>query len=246
MGVIHLGPLSALPGTCIVLCALAMLYDPGGTCTVLAYRPAHYCLRPKLEYRLPLVVLTRLNRFTLSHYGSRTPLSTLHAGLTASHARLSTGCLLGFAGSGLSPDYTIHAELAHNFRTLTPHRGLSIRRLYGFRLQRRHKKWRRRRRTSPAQRYYIPPEGGALNPSGRRQPVPDRTFGAQGQRPGGAINPHARKGVSTFGNTGRHRPDPDPNRAAGLSKGRRAAPFVSRETFLKNAARLYDALRFYQ
>ena len=118
MGVIHLGPLSALPGTCIVLCALAMLYDPGGTCTVLAYRPAHYCLRPKLEYRLPLVVLTRLNRFTLSHYGSRTPLSTLHAGLTASHARLSTGCLLGFAGSGLSPDYTIHAELAHNLRTL--------------------------------------------------------------------------------------------------------------------------------
>ena len=116
-----------------------MLYDPGGTCTVLAYRPAHYCLRPKLEYRLPLVVLTRLNRFTLSHYGSRTPLSTLHAGLTASHARLSTGCLLGFAGSGLSPNYTIHAELAHNlrtlgatapsnFRTLKPHRGLSIRR----------------------------------------------------------------------------------------------------------------------
>ena len=139
MGVIHLGPLSALPGTCIVLRALAMLYDPGGTCTVLAYRPAHYCLRLKLEYRLPLVVLSRLNRFTLSHYGSRTPLSTLHAGLTASHARLSTGCLLGFAGSGLSPDYTVHAELAHNFRTLgatapsnfrtlKPHRGLSIRR----------------------------------------------------------------------------------------------------------------------
>ena len=95
-----------------------MLYDPGGTCTVLAYRPAHYCLRPKVEYRLPLVVLSRLNRFTLSHYGSRTPLSTLHAGLTASHARLSTGCLLGFSGSGLSPDYTIHAELAHTLRTL--------------------------------------------------------------------------------------------------------------------------------
>ena len=117
MGVIHLGPLSALPGTCIVLRALAMLYDPGGTCTVLAYRPVHFCLRPKLGYRLPHNVLTRLNRFTLSHYGSRTPLSTLHAGLTASHARLSTGCLLGFAGSGLSPDYTIHAELAHNLRT---------------------------------------------------------------------------------------------------------------------------------
>ena len=38
------------------------------------------------------------------------------------------------------------------------------------------------RRTSPAQRYYIPPEGGALNPSGRRQPVPDRTLGAQGRK----------------------------------------------------------------
>ena len=118
-------------------------------------------------------------------------------------------------------------------------------RLYGFRRQRRHKKWRPKgRRTSPARtvsqpigkpfngqakgllwltwrsyagppQYFIPPEGGALNPSGRRQPVPDRTLGAQGQRPGGAINPHARKGVSTFGNTGKHRsgPGPDPDRA---------------------------------
>ena len=55
-------------------------------------------------------------------------------------------------------------------------------RLYGFRRQRRHKKWRRRRRTSPVERYFIPPEGGALNPSGRRQPVPDRTLGAQGRK----------------------------------------------------------------
>ena len=36
--------------------------------------------------------------------------------------------------------------------------------------------------TSPAQRYYIPPEGGALKPSGRRQPVPDRTLAAQGRK----------------------------------------------------------------
>ena len=86
-------------------------------------------------------------------------------------------------------------------------------RLYGFRRQRRYKKWRRRRRTSPAQRYYITPEGGALNPSGRRQPVPDRTLGAQGQRPGGAINPRPRKRASTFGNTRKHRPGPDPDRA---------------------------------
>ena len=92
-------------------------------------------------------------------------------------------------------------------------------RLYGFRRQRRHKKWRRRRRTSPVERYFIPPEGGALNPSGRRQPITGRTLGAQGQRPGGWLNPHARQGVSTFGNTGKHRlgpgPGPDPDRAEG-------------------------------
>ena len=84
-------------------------------------------------------------------------------------------------------------------------------RLYDFRHQRRYKKWRRRRRTSPAgtvsqpigkpfngqakgllwltwrpyagpPQYYITPEGGALNPSGRRQPVPDRTLAAQGRK----------------------------------------------------------------
>ena len=164
MGVIHLGPLSALPGTCIVLRALAMLYDPGGTCTVLAYRPVHFCLRPKLGYRLPLVVLSRLNRFTLSHYGSRTPLSTLHAGLTASHARLSTGCLLGFAGSGLSPDYTIHAELAHTLRTLgTKSRQPSHRRC----VQGRYRNPQRRRRYRPPERseHNLPPSGGH-NPRG--------------------------------------------------------------------------------
>ena len=37
-------------------------------------------------------------------------------------------------------------------------------RLYGFRRQRRYKKWSRRRRTSPAQRYYITPEGGSPQP----------------------------------------------------------------------------------
>ena len=34
----------------------------------------------------------------------------------------------------------------------------------GFRRQRRHKKWRQRRRTSPAQRYYITPEGESPQP----------------------------------------------------------------------------------
>ena len=37
------------------------------------------------------------------------------------------------------------------------------------------------------------PRAKALNPSGRRQPVPDRTLGAQGQRPGGAINPRGER-----------------------------------------------------
>ena len=110
--------------------------------------------------------------------------------------------------------------------------------------QRRYKKWRRRRHTSPAgtvsqpigkpfngqakgllwltwrsyagpPQYIYLPRAEARSPSGRRQPVPDRTLGAQGQRPGGWLNPHARKGVSTFGNTGKHRPSPgpDPDRA---------------------------------
>ena len=52
------------------------------------------------------------------------------------------------------------------------------------------------------------PRAKARNPSGRRQPVPDRTLGAQGLRPGGAINPRG-EAASTFGNTGKHRPDPD-------------------------------------
>ena len=67
-------------------------------------------------------------------------------------------------------------------------------RLYGFRRQRRHLYWRPKgRRTSPAQRYFIPPEGGALNPSGRRQPIPDRTLGAQGRQARRRHQPSRRK-----------------------------------------------------
>mgnify|MGYP001779669069 CR=1 FL=1 len=77
------------------------------------------------------------------------------------------------------------------------------------------------------------PRAEARSPSGRRQPVPDRTLGAQGQRPGGAINPHARKGVSTFGNTGKHRPGPgpDPDRAE-----RRLNPQAPKELVHKKSA----------
>ena len=99
-------------------------------------------------------------------------------------------------------------------------------RLYGFRRQRRHLYWRPQgRRTSPAQRYYITPEGGALNPPVRRSRSQAEPWQPRAERPGGWLNPHARKGVSTFGNTGKHRSGPDPDR--------KAAPFVSRETFQK-------------
>ena len=74
--------------------------------------------------------------------------------------------------------------------------------------------------TSPAQRYYIPPEGESPQPACKAKPITGRTLGAQGQRPGGAINPRG-EAASTFGNTGKHRlspdpdPDPDPDRAEG-------------------------------
>ena len=57
--------------------------------------------------------------------------------------------------------------------------------------------------------------GRSPQPACKAKPITGRTLGAQGQRPGGAINPHARKGVSTFGNTGKYRPGPDPDRAEG-------------------------------
>ena len=54
--------------------------------------------------------------------------------------------------------------------------------------------------------------GRSPQPACKAKPITGRTLGAQGQRPGGAINPHARKGRRAFGNTGKHRLNPDPNR----------------------------------
>ncbi len=51
-----------------------------------------------------------------------------------------------------------------------------------------------------------------MEPACKAKPITGRTLAAQGQRPGGWLNPHARKGVSTFGNTGKHRAGPDPDR----------------------------------
>ena len=95
------------------LCMLATLLDPGGTCTSSRYRSAHCCLWCRRTPRLPLYILTGLNRFTLSHCGSHAPLPTLKPGLAASVPRLCTGCSLRFTGSGLSPNYISSAELAH-------------------------------------------------------------------------------------------------------------------------------------
>ena len=67
------------------------------------------CLRPEARSRLPYYKFTGLIGFTLSHFGSHTPLPTLKSGLAASIPRLSTDCWLCFVGSGLTPLYAINA-----------------------------------------------------------------------------------------------------------------------------------------
>ena len=52
--------------------------------------------------------------------------------------------------------------------------------------------------------------GRSPQPTCKAKPITGRTLAAQGQRPGGWLNPHARKGVSTYGNTGKRRPGPGP------------------------------------
>ena len=58
--------------------------------------------------------------------------------------------------------------------------------------------------------------GQSPQPACKAKPITGRTLAAQGQRPGGAINPRG-EAASTFGNTGKHRlsPGPDPDRAEG-------------------------------
>ena len=92
-------------------------------------------------------------------------------------------------------------------------RRLSIRRLYGFRRQRRYKKWRPKgRHTFPAERCYIPPEGGALNPPVRRSrsqaeplalraagPIAPSTLAAKPRQPSGIqVSAETRKSAATF------------------------------------------------
>ena len=64
------------------------------------------------------IYLTGLNRFTVSHCGSRTPMPTLKPHLTASAPRLSTDCSLCFVGQGLSPCCITCTVLAHPLKKL--------------------------------------------------------------------------------------------------------------------------------
>ena len=54
-------------------------------------RVAPKCLRLYAENRLPHNIITRLNHFTLTRYGSHIPLPTLKPNLAASAPRLCTG-----------------------------------------------------------------------------------------------------------------------------------------------------------
>lgn len=99
--------------TTSTLCSLAVPYAPGGSCFVSLY---DYALLSAVEARhidIRSFILTRFYSFTLSHYGSQAPLSTLKPCFAASAPRLSTGCLLDFTGTGLSPACICSAELAH-------------------------------------------------------------------------------------------------------------------------------------
>ena len=67
------------------------------------------------------------------------------------------------------------------------------------------------------------PRAGALNPPVRRSRSQAEPWQPRAERPGGWLNPHARKGVSTYGNTGKHRPDPDPGPDRAISPIKKAA-----------------------
>ena len=70
------------------------------------------------------------------------------------------------------------------------------------------------KRRPPRQRsdtIYLP-RARALNAPVRRSRSQAEPWQPRAESPGGWLNPHARKGVSTFGNTGKHRPGPGPEK----------------------------------
>ena len=90
---------------------------------------------------------------------------------------------------GMAPWLSTHSPTACGGKVVAPatkgggmHFQRPPGRLYGFRRQRRYKKWRRKRRTSPAQRYYITPEGESPQPACKAKPITGRTLATQGRK----------------------------------------------------------------
>ena len=99
--------------------------DPGGTCAPL---PDRCALLPATQRTVSASTCSTYEAdtgFTLSHYGSRTPLPTLKPGLTTKAPRLCTDCLPGFVRIGVSPTYIACTELAHPLRCPILHTGKS-------------------------------------------------------------------------------------------------------------------------
>ena len=97
----------------VLPCTLATLLDPDGISPTSRYRLVLSACGIKDYLGFRSVYLTGLNRFTVSHCGSRTPMPTLKPHLTASAPRLSTDCSLCFVGQGLSPCCITCTVLAH-------------------------------------------------------------------------------------------------------------------------------------
>ena len=60
----------------------------------------------------------------------------------------------------------------------------------------RYKNWRRKRRTSPAQRYYITPEGESPQTACKAKPITGRTLAAQGRKARRLAQPSRRSRVN--------------------------------------------------
>ena len=70
--------------------------------------------------------------------------------------------------------------------------------------ERRHLYWRRKAPYLPSGAVLYNYPGRSPQTVRKAEPIPDRTLGAQGRRPGGCLNPRP-EGPSTFGNTAKRR-----------------------------------------
>jgi hypothetical protein len=83
------------------------------------YRVSRFCLPPRGKHQLPFSIITRLNHFTLSHYGSNGCLSTLKSYLTASTPRLTTSYWLDFTRLGFHQLYMCNRTGAPSYNNYT-------------------------------------------------------------------------------------------------------------------------------